>query len=105
MAYIPRRSRNIGFHDRKRSSRSEPAAIQRAVTKACVTLVTIKRHARAFVAFAREHFPAGMENVRNRVPGVLHLHPNMVVAVGLPERTARKATKLRAGYAARMVEG
>jgi hypothetical protein len=97
MAYIKRKARNNGFHDRRHAKRAAVGVVQRALVRiAGYTEVTVKRHADAFKAFAREHFPDGLDHVRERRPGVLHLTR--------PARSTRQPMKLRANWSGRMAE-
>ena len=97
MAYVKAKARNKGFHARREQRRAAVGTVQRVLTKvAGYTLVTVKRKAGAFRHIAEAYFPQGLENVRERRPGILRCPPGA--------RSTREPSKLRANYAGRMAE-
>lgn len=98
MGYIKRKARNVGFHSKRHAQRAAAGEVQKVLTKVAkfgLVTVTIKRHAEAFRRFAREHFPDGLDTIRERRPGILHV-PGA--------RSHRQPMKLRPNHAARMAE-
>jgi hypothetical protein len=110
MGYIKRKSRNVGFHSKRHAQRAAAGEVQKVLTKVAkfgLVTVTIKRHAEAFRRFAREHFPNGTENFRERREGVLSLPPRRlgdILKNTREARSSRRVMKLRPNYAARMAE-
>lgn len=112
MSYIKRKARNAGgtgFHSKRHAKRAAAGEVQKVLTKVAsfgLTVVTYKRRPEAFRRIAAEHFPAGLENVRERREGVLHLPESHKLKHAIPraQRQSSRVQKLRANYAGRMAE-
>jgi hypothetical protein len=114
MGYIKRKARNDGgFHSKRHAKRAAMGEVQKVLTKVAsfgLTLVTIKRRADAYRMIAREHFPAGTEDFRERREGVLSSQALVydptkgVPATERGQRVSKRVMKLRANYAGRMAE-